>query len=91
MDLILFLNFNFSEPYHDIRYNLIAIVADKRPECEKKLKTLKEKRWVSCSDKSEVLSFNEDHEVTDFKVSVQSKVYHKRFLVFFAGKLCWIL
>ncbi|XP_046841312.1 ubiquitin carboxyl-terminal hydrolase calypso-like [Xenia sp. Carnegie-2017] len=34
------------EPCHDIRYNLIAIVADKRPECEMKLKTLKEKRKI---------------------------------------------
>ena len=32
------------EPYHDIRYNLIAIVADKRPECKKKLKTFKKNR-----------------------------------------------
>ena len=41
-----FVNFIFSEPCHDIRYNLIAIVPDKRPECEKKLKTFKEKRFV---------------------------------------------
>ena len=34
-----------SEPYHDIRYNLMAVVADGMTICEEKLKTLSIERY----------------------------------------------
>ena len=33
-----------SEPYHDIRYNLMAVVADRMITCEEKLKQLNGER-----------------------------------------------
>ena len=35
-----------SEPYHDIRYNLMAVVADGMTICEEKLKRLSAERFV---------------------------------------------
>ena len=37
-----------SEPYHDIRYNLMAVVADRMITCEEKLKQLNGERWITC-------------------------------------------
>lgn len=37
-----------SEPYHDIRYNLMAVVADRVITCEEKLKQLNGERWITC-------------------------------------------
>lgn len=45
--MIHFLKFSFhSEPYHDIRYNLMAVVADGMTICEEKLKRLSAERYV---------------------------------------------
>lgn len=38
--------FFFREPYHDIRYNLMAVVPDKRSLYEHKLATLKTNRQI---------------------------------------------
>ena len=43
--LCLFMFFLCSEPYHDIRYNLMAVVADGMTICEEKLKTLSIERY----------------------------------------------
>ena len=40
-----FVFFLRSEPYHDIRYNLMAVVADGMTICEEKLKTLSIERY----------------------------------------------
>lgn len=39
-------HFFFREPYHDIRYNLMAVVPDKRSLYEHKLATLKTNRQI---------------------------------------------
>ena len=41
-----FRNVNSSEPYHDIRFNLMAVVPDKRQLYEHKLSTLKTNRQI---------------------------------------------
>jgi len=37
---------NFRVPYHDIRFNLMAVVPDRRQQYEQKLKTLKTNRQI---------------------------------------------
>lgn len=36
----------FSEPYHDIRFNLMAVVPDRRIKYESKLEILKKNRQI---------------------------------------------
>ena len=45
----LFLKFAFSEPYHDIRFNLMAVVPEKKFQFEHKLSTLKTNRQIVLS------------------------------------------
>lgn len=51
-------HFFFREPYHDIRYNLMAVVPDKRSLYEHKLATLKTNRQIVLETLQQVQTYH---------------------------------
>lgn len=59
------------EPYHDIRFNLMAVVPDRRQQYEVKLKTLKTNRQIVLEALQQMVKVANNDLGTDFKNKIE--------------------